>query len=481
MNSNIVLKNLLWRFFERCGAQGVTFLVTIYLARLIEPKVYGMVALVMVFTEILQVFVDSGLGNALIQKKDVDTIDFSSVFYFNIFSSILLYCLLFVAAQPIAKFYNMHELVSIIRVIGLILIISGIKNVQQAYVSRNLLFKKFFFSTLIGTIISGIVGIAMAYRGFGIWALVIQYLLNLFIDTCILWISVDWRPTRQFSFGRLKILFSFGWKLLLSALLEVIYHDLRQLIIGKLYSPVELAQYNQGKKIPNVIVTNINSSIDSVLLPAMSKAQDQKNTVKLMTRRSIEISTYVMMPLMVGLAVCAEPLVKIVLTEKWLPCIPFLRVFCFSFAFYPIHTANLNAIKAMGRSDIFLKLEIVKKIVALLAILLTMNISVMAMAYSLFVTSILSQIINAFPNAKLLNYSYFEQLNDIFPQICISVVMGVVVSLVQFMCMSDGITLLFQIIVGGCIYVFLSQITKNDSYNYLITIIKQFFQKGKRN
>lgn len=478
--TNKVFSNFIWRFAERCGAQGVTFVVSIVLARLLDPSVYGTVALVTVFTTIMQVFVDSGMGSALIQKKDADDLDFSSVFYFNIMMCSVLYLIMFVAAPSIAAFYKTPELTSVVRVLSLILIISGVKNVQQAYVSKNMLFKKFFFSTLGGTIGAAIVGITMAYLGFGVWALVAQMLFNTAVDTTILWITVKWRPKKMFSLQRLKGLFSYGWKLLVSSLIDTVYNDLRQLIIGKIYSKSDLAQYNQGKKFPALIVTNINTSIDSVLLPTMSKAQDSANTVKNMTRRAIKTSTYLMMPFMVGLAVCAEPLVRLILTEKWLPCVPFLRIFCFTYAFYPIHTANLNAIKAMGRSDLFLKLEIVKKIVGLAAILSTMWISVMAMAYSLLFTSVLSQIINSFPNKKLLNYSYAQQFKDMLPQICASLFMGVVVYCVQFLGLNSILTLLIQVPVGVVLYVGISKVFHIDSFEYVIATVKGLFAKKNK-
>lgn len=479
-NKNTVINNFFWRFMERCGAQGVTFIVSIVLARLLEPSVYGTIALVTVFTTIMQVFVDSGMGNALIQKKDADDLDFSSVFYFNIAICTLLYIIMFISAPFIAVFYDMPKLTSVIRVISLILIISGVKNVQQAYVSKHMMFKKFFFSTLGGTIGAAVVGIVMAYLGFGVWALAAQMLFNALTDTIILWITVKWRPKKMFSFQRLKSLFAYGWKLLISALIDTVYTDLRQLIIGKMYSESDLAQYNQGKKFPQLIVTNINTSIDSVLLPTMSKAQDDPVTVKNMTRRSIKTSTYIMMPFMVGLAVCAEPIVSLILTDKWLPCVPFLRIFCFSFAFYPIHTANLNAIKAMGRSDLFLILEIIKKAVGIIAIISTMWISVKAMAYSMFVTSVASQIINSWPNKKLLNYSYPEQLKDMLPQITLSLVMGAAVYCVQFIGLNDIFTLLIQIPVGIIMYVVFSKMFKIDSFMYITDIIKGFLNKKRK-
>lgn len=479
-NIDSVFSNFFWRFLERCGAQGVTFIVSIILARVLDPGVYGTIALVTIFTTIMQVFVDSGMGNALIQKKDADDLDFSSVFYFNIVVCTFLYLLMFVAAPLIAAFYKTPELTSIVRVLSLIIIISGIKNVQQAYVSRNMLFKRFFFSTLGGTIGAAIVGVIMAYNGFGVWALVAQMLFNAIVDTTILWITVKWRPKKLFSIERLKGLFSFGWKLLVSSLIDTIYNDLRQLVIGKIYSKEDLAFYNQGDKFPKLIVTNINTSIDSVLLPTMSKAQDDSNAVKNMTRRSIKISTYLMMPLMVGLAVCAEPLVSLILTDKWLPCVPFLRLFCFSYAFWPVHTANLNAIKAMGRSDLFLKLEIVKKVVGIIALVSTMWISVMAMAYSLLVVSILGQVINSWPNKKLMNYSYLEQLKDMMPQIGLSIVMGIIVYFVQFIGLNDLVTLFIQVLLGALFYWIGSMILHIDSYEYIISIIKGILEKRNK-
>ena len=477
IKSNKVFTNLIWRFLERCGAQGVALIVSLVLANILEPDLYGTIALVTVFTTIMQVFVDSGMGNALIQKKDADDIDFSTVFYFNIIVCLLLYGVMFLLAPIIAHFYNIPELTSIVRVLSFTLIISGVKNVQQAYVSRNLMFRKFFFSTLGGTIGAGIIGIILALQGFGVWALVAQHLFNATLDTIILWLTVKWRPKRVFSIKRLKGLYSYGWKLLASALIDTGYNNLRSLIIGKLYSSADLAFYNRGKQFPEVIVSNINSSIDSVLLPTLSKAQEDKNKVREMTRRAIKTSTYLMMPIMVGLAVCAEPLVKTVLPEKWLPSVFFLRIFCFTFAFYPIHTANLNAIKAMGRSDLFLKLEITKKVVGLIALVSTMFISVEAMALSLLLTSVFSQIINSWPNRKLLDYGYRKQLLDMLPQILLSFVMGAVVFAVSLMKINDLITLIIQIPLGACIYLLFSKLFHVDSFEYVLGIVKGYIKK----
>lgn len=479
-NGNNLLINFFWRFAERCGAQLVTFIVSIVLARILMPEDYGTVALVTVFTTIMQVFVDSGLSTALIQKKDADDLDFSSVFYFNFAVCITLYLVMFLAAPLIASFYNIPELVSIVRVISLTIVISGVKGVQQSYVSRNMLFKRFFYATLGGTIFSAFLGIAMAYAGFGVWAIVAQQLSNTAIDTLILWITVKWRPKLMFSWGRLKGLLGFGWKLLCSALLDTIYNNLRSIIIGKVYSSADLAYYNEGKKFPNLIVTNINTSIDSVLLPAMSNEQDNRDKVKSMTRRSIMVSCYIMAPLMIGLACCATSVVTLVLTKKWLPCVFFLQIFCITYMFYPIHTANLNAIKAMGRSDLFLKLEIWKKVIGMSLLLSTMFISVEAMAYSLLISTISGMIINSWPNKKLLNYSFLEQMKDILPSIFLAVGMGVVVYLIGFLPVSTLPLLIIKVICGGVIYIMGSSLLKLEPYIYLLGIIKPMIQKRRK-
>ncbi|MBS6180972.1 MAG: lipopolysaccharide biosynthesis protein [Erysipelotrichaceae bacterium] len=477
MRSKSVVSNLIWRFAERCGAQGVSFIVSVVLARLLAPDAYGTVALVTAFTAILQVFVDSGMGNALIQKKTVDDLDFSSVFFFNFLICIILYLGMFIAAPFIADFYNMPELTLLVRVISLTLVISGIKNVQQAYVSRNLLFKKFFYATIGGTIFSAILGIAIAYMGFGVWALVVQQLSNAIIDTLILWLTVKWRPKWMFSFRRLKGLFAYGWKLLASALLDTIYNNVRQLIIGKFYSASDLAFYNKGKQFPNLIVTNINTSIDSVLLPVMSQEQDNRTRVKAMTRKAIRTSSYIMWPLMFGLAIVAEPLISLVLTEKWLPCVPYLRIFCFTYALWPIHTANLNAIKAMGRSDMFLKLEIIKKVMGVISIVLTLPFGVFAIALGYMATGPLSAAVNAFPNKKLLQYSFKEQILDLLPFFLMSCFMAILIWPIQYLALPKIAIITLQVFCGGIIYIAESKVLHIDVFDECLGMVRKIVKK----
>lgn len=300
------------------------------------------------------------------------------------------------------------------------------------------------------------------------------------IDTAILWITVRWRPQGGFSINRLKSLFSYGWKLLVSSLIDIGYNNIRQLIIGRMYSSADLAYYNRGKQFPNLIISNINSSIDSVLFPTMASVQDNRQNVKEMTRRAIKVSVYVMAPFMMGLAFTAESVVKLVLTKKWLECVSYLRIFCISFMFYPIHTANLNAMKAMGRSDLFLKLEINKKCVGLTLLLSTMWFGPMAMAYSLLVSSVISQIINSWPNRKLLEYGYLEQLRDIIPCILLAVGMGVVVWCVSLTGFSVMVTLLIQVVLGAAIYIAGSALFRIDSFLYLMGILRSFYRTKNR-
>ena len=440
-----ITTNVFWRLLERFGAQGVTFIVSIVLARLLDPGVYGVIALVTVFTSIMQVFVDSGLGNALIQKKNVDDIDFSSVFYFNLVFCLFLYGLMFVIAPAIASFYEMPDLVLILRVLSLIIIISGVKNVQQAYVARNMLFKKFFFSTLGGTIGAAVIGIFLAYKGFGVWALVAQYLFNATVDTGILWLTVKWRPKKIFSFQRLKVLFSFGWKLLVSKLIDTLYEDIRSLIIGKMYSASDLAYYNRGKQFPQLLVGNVNSALESVLFSSMSMEQDNMSRIRNMTSRSIQVTSYIVMPLMVGVAVCAGPIVNIVLTEKWVPCVPYMRVFCFGLALVPISIANLNAI-----------------------------------AFSYLLNCLMNLVINSMPNKRLLGYGYKDQIIDLAPAVLLSAFMGVITYSITFIGLNDWLTLLIQIPLGIIIYIFASIIFKIDSFDYILSILRNILHLEKK-
>lgn len=468
-----IISGLLWKFAERIGAQGVAFIVNIILARLLCPEDYGLISLITIFLAVSSVFIQSGFGTSLIQKKDADNIDFSTVFYFNILMSLIFYFLLYIIAPYISKFYNEPTLTPIVRVMSISLIISAVNNIQHAYVSKTMQFKRFFYSTLIGTILSGFVGVGMAYMGFGVWAIVAQQLFNSLVDTIILWFTVKWRPQLVFSIERLKGLFSFGWKLLISGLIDTLYTNIYGLLIGKIYNPSLLGLYNRGEQFPSLIVTNINGPIQSVLLPALSEEQDNKERLKAMVRRAIVTSSFIIYPMMIGMAAVAKPMIMILLGERWLGCVFILQISCITLAFWPIHTANLQAINAVGRSDIFLKLEIIKKVLGISVLVISIPFGINVMVIGRACLGFVGTIINAFPNKKLLEYSFVEQWKDLIPSLVLSLFMGVVVMSVELLGFSSYITLLIQIPVGAITYFGLAYLFKFECFNYILNMLKQ--------
>ena len=479
-----VLSGLIWKFGERITAQIVTFAVSVVLARLLPTEAYGLITLVTIFITFANCIVTNGFGSSLIQKKDSDNLDFSSVLYFQFGAALILYLILFVSAPLIASFFgDGYELLSpVLRVLGLRIPLTAINNVQQAFVSKKMIFKKFFFSTIIGTVCSAVVGIYMAYKGYGVWALVGQYLTNTVMDTIILGLTIHWKPELKFSWKRIKELFSYGWKILVAGLIGETYNELRSIIIGKLYTSNDLAFFDKGKQIPNLIVTNINTSISNVLFPAISNAQNNPNDVKNITRRAIKTSAYIMCPMMFGLAVVAEPLITLLLTEKWLPCVPYLQIYCIAFCFEPIQTANLQAIKAVGRSDIFLKLEIIKKGSSILILFAVMWHSVDAIAYSLLLTTLIASIANTAPNNKLISYSFKELIIDMAPGLLISSIMAVIVYIEGlFINLSALPLIIVQVATGGVVYLLISAIFRVETFTYLIKtameLLKKFIKK----
>lgn len=480
VNKSKVIYSLFWKFMERGGTQGVQFIIQVILARLLAPDEYGTIAIVLVFINLARVFVQSGLNTALIQKKHADEVDFSSVLYVSLFIALMLYGLIFLTAPNIAGFYDDSILTPVLRVLAFILFFGAFNSIQNAYISRHMMFKKLFYSSLGAVVLSGIAGIVAAYMGLGIWALVIQQLVNQAATTIIMWFTVKWRPKLRFSFIRVKTLFAFGWKLLASSLIDVLYKDLRTLIIGKLYTSSMLGYYNRGQSFPKVIVSNINGSIQSVMLPTLSAYQDNKKRIKEMMRRTIVTSSFLIFPMMIGMSVVAEPMIKLILTDKWLPAVPFIRIFCMSYTLWPIHTANLQAINAVGRSDIFLKLEITKKVVGLIILGVSLPFGVYALAFSSIISGIVSSFINAYPNKRLLDYSYQEQIKDIMPSLITSVIMGAIVYLFNFLSFPSWQILILQSIAGVIIYFGLAKIFKLESFDYLLNTVKELINSKKK-
>lgn len=480
MKKTKVISGLFWKFAERIGAQGVNLIVSIILARILSPNDYGIIALTSIFITISNVFVERGFQTALIQKKDADNLDFSSAFYCNIIISIIMYIIIFFSAPIIANFYNNTELVAILRVLGIGVLVSGVKSIQQSYVAKNMMFKKFFVSTLVGTIISAIVGILMAYNGYGVWSLVAQQLTNLIIDTIILWITVKWRPLLKFSIQRVKSLFEFGWRMLCSGIIDSIYNELYGLTIGKVYNTTQLAYYNKANQIPKLLMTNIDGSISTVILPVLVDEQDNKERMKNMVKRAIKTSAFLLFPIMFGLAAVSETLVIILLTEKWLPSVSLMQLLCFSYAIWPIHSINLQAISAMGRSDIFLKLEIIKKVVGIIGLIISIPMGVNAMVAIQLVTSVISAFINAYPNKKLINYSFMEQIKDIAPYLFISLFMYFVVSILDFLVVNYVLKMVIQVLVGAVTYIGVQFILHTEEFVYFLNGLKEKVKEKER-
>jgi len=449
---NVIVNGFFWRFAERCGVQLISAVVSILLARILTPDDYGKVALVTVFNNIMYVLLDCGIGTALVQKKEVDELDYSSAFFFSIVISFVLYGGMFVAAPYLAAFYNDPSMTPIFRGISLTVAVCGIKTIQQAHVTRNMKFQYFFYSAFAGAIVSTVLGLGLAYMGFGVWALVVQQVSNITVDTLVLWKLSSWRPKMEFSWQHLKGLLSYGWKLLASSLSSVIYNNLRSLIIGKMYTSADLAYYNQGDNLTYNIASSVDTSIESVLFPVMSSLQDDRAQVKNMTRRSIKTCTYIIAPVMMSIAFCAEPLVRLILTEKWLPCVLFLRVFCLGYACWPIITANMNAAKAVGRSDLYLKCQLLNEGVCILLLLATFRVSVEAIAYGMLITNVVTQILDAQLNKKLIGYGYLEQMCDILPTLLLAAGAGLCMYLVIFLHLPDLLTVIIQVVVGLGIY-----------------------------
>lgn len=468
-----LLSNLAWKFGERISAQLISTIVSIILARLLEPSHYGTVSIVMIFITLANVFVSDGLGSALIQKKDADETDFFSVLYFNIGFSCVLYTLLFFAAPFISKFYGPEYeiLTPVLRVLGLRIILTAVNSTQQAYISKKMMFRKFFIATLGGTLSSAVVGIAMAYGGYGVWALVAQYLVSTGVSTITLSLVIGKRPRLLFSFDRVKSLIPYGIRILGTGLLITGYQELRSVIIGKKYSSADLAYYDKGRSFPLLIVNNLNSSIAAVLFPKMSEEQDDRQKIKTTTRNSIRFSALILCPMMLGLATVSDSFVRLLLTEKWLPCVSLMQLFCIIYLFQPIHTANMQAIKAMGRSDIYLRLEVVKKVIELVVLLVTMWISVDAMVIGMAVCATLFVFVNAYPNIKLLDYSIREQLADILPPVVMSLIMGAAVVAVGLLPLPLVIKLIVQVLAGAILYFAMTILTRNREMKQLLQIL----------
>lgn len=448
------VKGLLWSSVERVGQQGVQFIVGIILARLLLVEDFGLIAMLTIFIAIAQSFIDSGFGSALIQKKNATFIDECSIFYFNIFVSLLGVLVLWISAPLIADFYDQPHLTILTRVLSLNLIINAFGLVQTNLLIKQIDFKTQLKASIIAAVVSGTIGIVMALKGFGVWSLVAQSLSNNIFRTMLLWVFSLWRPAPIFSFTSLIEMFAFGSRLLASGLLETIFSNIYLVVIGKLFSPVTLGFYSRAQGLQQLPVSNISGIVSRVTFPVFSSLQDDKPRLKRGVRKALTMLVMINFPMMVGIMIVAKPLVILLLTEKWLPCVPYLQLLCVVGMLYPLHVVNLNVLTAQGRSDLFFRLEILKKILVVIIIAVTYRWGIIAMIYGQILTSILAYFFNAYYTGKMVKYTISEQTKDLMPSLVLSVVMGLVVYSLKYTPITNQLTLLsVQVITGIMVYI----------------------------
>ncbi len=480
--SKKITSGLIWSYLERVCAQGVSALVTIILARLLVPDDYAVVSVVTIFITICDSLVVGGFSDTLIQKKNADSRDFSTLFWFVIVVGIVIYGLVFAGAPLVEKFFNTGLVCETLRVMGIRIPINAVKSIQSAYISREMKYKYFFLATSIGTVISAVVGIAMAYLGFGVWALVAQYLTNSIIDTIIVSLTCGWKPEFVFDVERLKIMYKFGWKMQVSTILSAVYGQAESFCIGKKYSSVNLAYYDKGKQFPQLIMNNIQSSIGKVMLPAFAKVNEEKERMKSLAKRSVRTSSYVMFPLLIGLIACADEFVRVVLTEKWMPAVPFLRILSIYYMFDPIMSLDKQIVIATGDSKKYLTMELQKKSIGITLIIATLIIfdSVISIACVCVVNMLIGLFIQSAPLKKIINYPIKEQLKDLVPTLLLTGAMVVPVVLIKVLVDCNSIVkLIIEVLSGIFVYVLLSVLTKNPEFKTLMQFAKSLLGKVK--
>ena len=468
-----VLGGMAWSFLDKMGSQGLNFVVGLILARLLMPAEYGIVALTSIFMAISTVLVDAGFGTALVQKKNADDLDYCTVMYSSIVIGIAAYAILFGIAPFAADFYRTPELKTVLRVVALPFIWSGYNSVLNAYLYKQMQFRKFFYRNLFANIASAVVGVWMAYQGFGVWALIAQSFTSNIIGMITLQCYVPWHPKLMYSFERAKSLVKYGANIAGASLIGTGFNELKGLLIGRLYTPTDLALFNKGGNFPKLIVNNIEGTIGAVLFPAMSQFGDDKEKVKQLARRSMRVGSYLMFFMMVTFVVTCEPLVRILYTEKWVGCVPYMRLVCLQLMIEMVSTENLQALKAVGDGGVILKLEIYKKPVFFAMTVVGAYISVYALAMTLPLYAVYSALVNMRPNQKVLGYSMREQMFDLMPATLLSLAMFVLVYPINYLQLTDILKLLLQGIFCVCVYFGLSYLFKVESFRYTLSTIKQ--------
>lgn len=466
------VKGVIWSAVDRFSAQGIQFVFSILIARLLVPEDYGVIAMLNIFIAVSQTFIDSGFGSALIRKIDRTETDFSTVFYFNIVVATLFYMILFVSAPAIANFYETPLLESVTKIVALNLIINSLSGIHNAKLSIDIDFKSRAKISILTSVITGAVGLWMAYAGYGVWALVVQNLCSSLVRTVMLWIIVKWRPKLIFSWKSFKELFSFGSKLLASGLLDTLYNNIYTLVIGKVFSPSTLGVYSKANTLAQFPSSNITGVLQNVTFPVLSSIQNEEERMADAYKRFLKLSAFIVFPLMVGLASVADPFIRLALTDKWEGAIYLLQIICFALMWYPIHAINLNILAVKGRSDYFLKLEIIKKIQGILILCITVPMGIVAMCYGQVISSFISLIWNTHYTKKLIGYGYFAQMRDLLPILIHSFVMGAIVLVVVNVLPTLWLKLIVGVLSGMVYYIAGAYIMKFREIDEVLVILK---------
>lgn len=475
---NSVLGGMFWKFSERLLTQGASFVVSLILARLLSPDDHGLIALVQVFLNLAAVFISCGFSTALIQKKDADDTDFSTIFYCSLICSFVIYGVLFAIAPLVAAFYSEPSLTKLLRIFALQVPLSVYNSVQVAYISRHMLFRKTFVSSMINAVLSGVVGIGMAMAGWGVWALVGQSMMHTLINTAILAVMIPWRPKLLFSWDSAKKLMKFGSGVLGAELSAAFFLELRTLVVGQVFSTADLAYYNKGRQIPTLLTSNLSTTIMTVMFPAMANRSDDVLQVKQMAKRSVKMLSYILVPCMFGLSAVMEPMILLLYTEKWAQTIPFGQLLAVGLCVDIVGNLPLQTLKALGRSDVILKLEVWKKPVYVALLLIGVQFDVFTLAVLMVLYDFYSVAINMLQMKKYIPYGIKEQLRDLLPAYALGTAMLVLVFLIPSF-ESLILTLAVKIAAGVAIYLAGSILFRVESFHYLLDIVKGYLRKKK--
>ena len=474
------VKGVGWSAVDNVAQYAVSFIVSIVLARLLSPDDYGLIGIVTIFTLVSQALINAGFTSALIRKKDATDDDYNTVFIVNLGMSLLLYAIIFIASPAIAKFFNRQELISLVRVTSLGMVVGALAIVQQTILTKRIDFKSQTIITLTASIISGVIGIVMAFLGFGVWALVAQQLSLQAIKTIGLWIVNKWIPNLRFSIISFKELFGFGWKMMVSGLLDTIWKELYQVVVGKFYSPATLGQYTRSKQFSQLFSSNLTSVIQRVTYPVLSNIQDEKERMVSAYRRIIKITMFITAISMFFLGAISEPLLYCLIGPKWHDAAIYLPLICISGSLYPLHAINLNMLQVQGRSDLFLGLEIAKKIIGLIPLAVCIFVGVLPMLYVNLGTSIICYFLNSYFPGKLLGYSSWMQLRDIAPSYSLAILIAFMVYFLKYLPLSFWVILPIQIIIGATVFLAVTHNVKMREYVEIKRILIPFLRKIKR-